>query len=145
MTPLLTHLVTAATAALVGTWPLNPHTVVRGFEPPSTAYSAGHRGVDLAGTTGEVVHTGLGGRVTFVGQVGGTPTVVVTHRAVRTTYQPVRASVAVGQRVKTGAAIGTLGASHSHCAPKACLHWGYLRGQSYLNPLSLVERVRLLP
>ena len=34
-----------------------------------------------------------------------------------------------------------------HCLPRACLHWGWLRGETYLDPLRLVGGgpVRLLP
>lgn len=35
----------------------------------------------------------------------------------------------------------------SHCFPRACLHWGWLRGETYLDPLELVGAgpVRLVP
>ena len=144
MTPLLLMRL-AVTVALTGAWPLSPHHIARGYEPPTSTYASGHRGIDLSGRVGEAVRTALGGTVTFVGQVGGTPTVVVTHGSVRTTYQPVRTSVAVGHRVETGSVIGHLLTVHSHCLPEACLHWGYRRGRTYLNPLALVEKVRLLP
>ena len=43
--------------------------------------------------------------------------------------------------------IGTLQRASSHCFPRACLHWGLLRGETYLNPLTLVGAgpIRLLP
>ena len=43
--------------------------------------------------------------------------------------------------------IGHLAAPGSHCPPRACLHWGWLRGETYLDPLRLVGAapVRLLP
>ena len=42
---------------------------------------------------------------------------------------------------------GTLELAGSHCFPRACLHWGWLRGETYLDPLGLVGAgpVRLLP
>jgi hypothetical protein len=35
----------------------------------------------------------------------------------------------------------------SHCFPATCLHWGWIAGQTYLDPLLLVGAgpVRLLP
>ena len=46
-----------------------------------------------------------------------------------------------------GAPIGVLELGGSHCFPAACLHWGWLEGQTYLDPLRLVGAgpVRLLP
>jgi len=131
-----------------GAWPLSPRPqVVRGFDPPSTPWGAGHRGVDLLGHAGQAVHTALGGTVTFAGSLAGRGVVVVDHGGVRTTYEPVSASVAVGDAVGRGAVIGTLQHRRSHCLPQTCLHWGLLRGDVYLNPLSLVGAgpIRLLP
>jgi hypothetical protein len=72
---------------------------------------------------------------------------VVSHGDTRTTYEPVSASVLVGDSVTQGAVIGTLQAVGSHCMPRACLHWGWIRGETYLDPLRLVGAgpVRLLP
>ena len=43
--------------------------------------------------------------------------------------------------------MGTLELPGSHCFPRACLHWGWLEGETYLDPLRLVGAgpVRLLP
>ncbi len=73
--------------------------------------------------------------------------VVVDHGAIRTTYEPVAAGVHVGDVLSRGAVIGTLQGAASHCFPRACLHWGLLRGPAYLDPLVLVGAgpIRLLP
>lgn len=130
-----------------GVWPLPPpHPVVRGFDPPATRWGAGHRGVDLGGHPGETVRSVLAGRVGFAGMLAGRGVVVVDHGGQRTTYEPVDPEVSVGQRVAAGAAIGRLTLHGSHCWPRACLHWGYLRGRVYLDPLTLVGGpIRLLP
>ncbi len=131
-----------------GVWPLSPRPqVVTGFDPPSSPWGAGHRGVDLLGHVGQPVHTSLGGAVSFATKLAGRGVVVVDHGGVRTTYEPVSASVSVGDVVSRGAVIGTLQRASSHCFPRACLHWGLLRGEGYLNPLILVGAgpVRLLP
>ncbi len=138
----------AATSDPVGVWPLQPQPdVVRGFEPPSSEYGSGHRGVDLAGTLGQVVGSALPGRVSFAGRLAGRGVVVVDHGDTRTTYEPVSATVHVGDIVAAGDPIGRLELVGSHCFPAACLHWGWLRGDVYLDPLRLVGRapVRLLP
>jgi murein DD-endopeptidase MepM/ murein hydrolase activator NlpD len=97
---------------------------------------------------GEVVRTALPGRVTYAGRLAGRGVVVVDHGTTRTTYEPVNASVHVGQRLGPGAVIGRLELFGSHCFPRACLHWGLIAGlDHYLDPLTLVgvSPVRLLP
>jgi len=53
----------------------------------------------------------------------------------------------VGESVAAGGRLGQLELVGSHCFPRACLHWGWLRGEVYLDPLDLVGGgpVRLLP
>ena len=130
-------------------WPLKPATLSAGFDRPAQNWLPGHRGVDLAGQSGDQVLAAGNGVVTFAGLVAGKGVVVIKHGKLRTTYEPVAASVTVGLRVRVGDVIGTLSAGESHCSSQttvSCLHWGLLRGEKYLNPLSLVQkRVRLLP
>lgn len=131
-----------------GTWPLAPTPeVVRGFDPPGSAWGAGHRGVDLAGDAGQVVRAALAGQVLWAGMLAGRHVLVLGHGATRTTYEPVTATVAVGDLVVGGEPIGTLDLIGSHCQPAACLHWGWLRDDTYLDPLDLIgaEQIRLLP
>ena len=132
----------------VGTWPLRPEPeVVARFDPPASPYGPGHRGVDLLGDAGQPVRAALAGTVTYAGPLAGRGVVVVSHGATRTTYEPVAARVSVGDAVARGGVIGTLQPFASHCAPRSCLHWGWLRGETYLDPLRLVGAgpVRLLP
>jgi murein DD-endopeptidase MepM/ murein hydrolase activator NlpD len=132
----------------VGTWPLAPRPeVVATFDPPDDPWGAGHRGVDLAGRMGQPVRAALPGEVVFAGRIGGKPVVVVSHGDTRTTYEPVVATAGVGERVAAGAVVGVLDLPGSHCFPGACLHWGWRRGDTYLDPLDLVGGgpVRLLP
>jgi murein DD-endopeptidase MepM/ murein hydrolase activator NlpD len=145
---LLLTFVVLVGAAAGGTWPLSPRpAVVRGFDPPGSPWGAGHRGVDLLGHRGQAVRAARGGRITFAGRLAGRGVVVVDHGVLRTTYEPVAASVRVGDAVAEGQRIGRLQAGRSHCAPRVCLHWGLLRSRVYLNPLLLVGGgpVRLLP
>ncbi len=132
----------------VGVWPLQPvPEVVGDFDPPDSPYGAGHRGVDLAGAVGQPVRAAMPGTVSFAGSLAGRGVVVVDHGLTRTTYEPVSASVSVGDPVAAGARVGTLQLGGSHCFPRACLHWGWLEGETYLDPLRLVGAgpVRLLP
>jgi murein DD-endopeptidase MepM/ murein hydrolase activator NlpD len=131
----------------VWVWPLaGPRAVSRPFDPPSTRYGPGHRGADLPGASGQVVRAAGAGRVSYAGLLAGRGVVVVVHGALRTTYEPVTASVRPGQQVTAGQPIGVLVAGHAGCAG-TCLHWGLLRGSVYLDPVQLVSRgpSRLLP
>jgi murein DD-endopeptidase MepM/ murein hydrolase activator NlpD len=133
-------------------WPLAPpHPVLRPFQPPSIPFGPGHRGVDLGGRVGEQVLAAGSGLVLYAGPLADRSLVSIEHEGgLRTTYEPVRPSVRVGQQVRQGQAIGVLLGGHPGCpakAPVVCLHWGAHRQQIYLDPLHLVEpgRVRLLP
>ena len=132
-----------------GVWPLRPRPeVVRSFDPPDVVWGSGHRGVDLAGAIGQPVRAALPGRVSYAGAIAGVGVVVVDHGSTRTTYQPVAAGVPVGVEVAAGEVIGTLEWYGTHCLPAACLHWGLVEGDRYLDPLTLVGGpgpVRLLP
>jgi murein DD-endopeptidase MepM/ murein hydrolase activator NlpD len=153
--PLVTALALGAAPAATGdhpaprgVWPLSPRpAVVRGFDPPSSPWGSGHRGVDLLGHLGQPVRAARAGTVSYAGTLAGRGVVVVDHGAERTTYEPVSPSVSAGERVGAGTVLGTLQLGMSHCFPRACLHWGLLRGDTYLDPLTLVGGgpVRLLP
>jgi hypothetical protein len=129
-------------------WPLRPRpAVLHRFDPPRERWGSGHRGVDLAGRAGEPVLAAADGEVTFAGMLAGVGVVVVDHGDTRTTYQPVVAVVEVGDAVHAGQTVGRLEVAGSHCLPVTCLHWGWIRGEAYLDPLRLVGAapVRLLP
>lgn len=130
-------------------WPLaGTPAVTAGFQPPRTAWGAGHRGVDLRGAAGDEVVAAGTGTVSYAGLLAGRGVVVVSHPGgLRTTYEPVAATVHVGDEVAGGEPLGTLTAGHASCGTATCLHWGLLRGTTYLDPLSLLglHGVRLLP
>ncbi|RKS77359.1 peptidase M23-like protein [Motilibacter peucedani] len=127
-----------------------PLEVVRPFDAPAQPWLPGHRGVDLAAGPGEQVLAAGSGVVLFAGPVGGRGVVSVGHGALRTTYEPVvpAAGVRSGAVVSAGQVLGVVAAAAGHCSPAACLHWGLLRGATYLDPLLLLGAAgppRLLP
>ncbi|MGN5239751.1 M23 family metallopeptidase [Rhodococcus sp. SJ-3] len=131
-------------------WPLEPRPkVTRPFDPPALNWLPGHRGVDLASHPGQRVLASGDGIVAFAGTVGGKPVVSIDHPGgLRTTYEPVTATVAAGRRISAGDPLGTVEPGHEGCPTDACLHWGLRRDRtSYLDPLPLVERpvIRLEP
>lgn len=132
----------------VWAWPLEPvPAVVHGFDPPAERWGAGHRGVDLLGSAAQPVMSIAAGEVTVAKPVAGRGVVVVSHGALRSTYEPVTASVHVGQHIDAGQVIGLLQTTRSHCLPAVCLHLGLRRGRVYLDPLSVLgpRPVRLKP
>ena len=131
-------------------WPLGGlPRVDRPFAAPTTAYGPGHRGVDLRAPIGAPIHSAGAGRVAYAGLLAGRGVVVVMHAGgLRTTYEPVEPVVAVGSHVGRGGLLGHLTRGHASCRTgTTCLHWGLIRGQTYLDPLALVRptKVRLLP
>src|SRR5699024_8085334 len=137
-----------ATADTPWQWPLSPRPdVLRGFDPPEERWLAGHLGADLAADVGQPVLASADGVVHFAGTVAGVPLVSVAHGELRTTYLPVRASVARGDPVRAGDELGAVVAEPAHCAARPCLHFGLLRGSAYLDPLGPLGHgpVRLLP
>src|SRR5271163_301987 len=134
-------------------WPLRPPpAVARGFHAPSPDWNPGHRGVDLPGTPGQPVYAAGDAPVVFAGLLAGRPVVSLAHPGgLRTSYEPVRAAVRVGQLVTSENAIGELMAGHFGCRAAACLHWGAMwgpaSGADYVDPLGLLKStpIRLKP
>lgn len=115
-----------------------PLRVLRPFEPPSTPYGPGHRGVDLGAPPGTAIRSPASGVVRFAGPVAGEGVVTVDVQGMRFTYEPVVPRVHAGQRVALGAVLATLTGSS--------LHWGVRSGTRYLDPMRFArERIRLLP
>ncbi|WP_369215862.1 M23 family metallopeptidase, partial [Streptomyces flavofungini] len=125
------------------TWPIGTRPMVlRAWDPPTTDYGAGHRGVDLAAPPGSPVRAVAPGRVSFAGRVAGRGVVSVEldgtgDPPLRTTYEPVRPALKKGAEVTAGERIGTLEPPTGHC-PASCLHWGLRRAETYLDPLTLL-------
>ncbi|OCB32786.1 peptidase M23 [Mycobacterium malmoense] len=138
-------------------WPLRPPPAVgRGFDAPSPDWKPGHRGVDLPGAPGQPVFAAGSATVVFAGLLAGRPVVSLAHPGgLRTSYEPVRAAVRVGQPVTARTVIGSLEPGHAGCraagAGGACLHWGAMWGPAsgarYVDPLGLVKStpIRLKP
>ncbi|MEU3709438.1 M23 family metallopeptidase [Streptomyces catenulae] len=136
-----------APAAADRAWPVTGPagtrpTILRGWEPPPAPWAPGHRGVDLAAAPGATVRAAAPGEITFAGVVAGRGVVTVQlsgtgEQPLRTTYEPVHASVRKGDRVEAGQSVGVLQQGPFHCH-EPCLHWGLLRGKTYLDPLTLL-------
>src|SRR3569833_200651 len=104
-------------------WPLRPRpAVTRMFDAPSPNWNRGHRGVALAGTPGQPVYAAAAGTIVFAGELAGRPLVSIAHPGgLRTSYEPVRPSVRVGQVVPAGTVVGGLETDHDGCLVVVCL------------------------
>ncbi|NCT92230.1 M23 family metallopeptidase [Cellulomonas sp. APG4] len=130
--------------------PLEAATLVARFRAPAQPWGPGHRGIDLTGTG--PVRTPADGVVTFSGVVVDRGVLTVTHDdGLRSSFEPVEGGLPVGTRVRVGDALATVARPQhhgGHCGPTSCLHWGVRRGETYVDPLSLLgaaEPVVLLP
>lgn len=116
--------------------------VLRTFDPPATAFGAGHRGVDLDVAVGGSVGAAAAGVVHFAGPVAGRRWVSIAHADGHlTTYGPLAdLRVARGQAVHAGRPIGVLDAGgHGSGGRDQGLHWGARdHTGTYIDPLSLL-------
>ena len=129
-------------------WPLAPpHPVLRSFQAPATVYSPGHRGLDLVAAPGLEVLSPADGVVSFAGVVVDRPLLSIEHSdGLVSSFEPVSAGVAVGDRVTAGQTVGQV-ADGGHCAGR-CLHFGARLHGGYVTPLLYlvgVPRAVLLP
>jgi murein DD-endopeptidase MepM/ murein hydrolase activator NlpD len=122
-------------------WPLHPDpTVVRAFELPPKPWAPGHRGVDLSAADGQPVLASAAGVVTFSGTVVDRDVLTIAHTGgLRTSYEPVTATVTAGDVVARGQVVGYVAAGPSHCGAVTCLHWGARVGDRYVDPLRWVR------
>lgn len=124
----------------------SPGQVLKGFAKPEKNWLPGHRGVDLNATLGDPIFAAGPGTVLYVGTIAGVPVVSIEHEAgLRTTYQPVFATINQGDQVAAGDVIGTLAPTKPG---EPGLHWGAKYGaDDYINPLSLLPKpvIRIKP
>lgn len=142
----------SATAAWAGAttearwrWPLAaPHPVVRPFAAPATAYSAGHRGIDIVAASGGLVYAPDDGIVHFAGVVVDRPVLSIKHAAgLVSSFEAVTTSLRAGDPVRRGDVVATIvaggsaadSASGGHCSGQ-CLHFGVRRYGDYVSPLN---------
>lgn len=123
-------------------WPGGLEVVLREFDPPAERWLAGHRGVDLGFESDGVVLAPADGVVAFAGVVVDREVISIDHAdGIRTTYEPVDSLVTAGDVVVAGQPIGYI--ESGHCLLGDCLHWGAKRGETYIDPLLLIDRVRV--
>jgi len=132
-------------------WPV-VGPVIRGFDPPTTPFGAGHRGIDIAAPIGTPVLAPAPGVVAFAGAVAGHLFVTVDHGGGLSSTSSWVSAILVrkGDAVARGSAVALTGTGHPGVEPPH-LHFGVRRGGEYVDPLgfltppSLVGLIRLAP
>src|SRR5919108_1553942 len=134
----------APAAAQAWTWPASGR-VLRPFDYGGGTYTAsGHGGVDVAGPPGSPVRAPASGQVSFAGWLPGhgkTLTVKTPDGWVVTLLHLGSVTVAAGDDVAEGEAVGTIGPTGEVEADEPYLHLGIRRGDDphgYVDPLTLL-------
>jgi len=124
-------------------WPVTG-PVTRGFESPTSPYTAGHRGIDIAVPFGTPVVAAQSGTVAFAGKVAGSLFVSIDHAdGIRTTYSWMSViDVKKGQQLAAGSVIGATGVGHPG-STLAHLHFGARFSGEYLDPMLLLSPLDL--
>lgn len=134
-------------ALLTPTPGAGPPDVLRGFAGPERPWSRGHRGVDLAASSG-LVTAPAAGTVRFVGSVAGRGVLTLAHPdGTLSSFEPVTSDLTAGQAVAAGQEVARVQEGAAHC-PVRCVHWGVRREDAwavgaarfdrYLDPLLLL-------
>lgn len=120
-------------------WPVHGR-VLRGFEQPQGPFGPGHRGIDIQAFPGTPVRAPASGRVAFAGRIAGELFVSVDHPdGVRTSYSWLsEIAVRRGDTVARGQPLGASGSGHPG-PPPAHLHFGARIGETYIDPMLLLE------
>ena len=125
--------------------------IERRFEPPTSPYGPGHRGVDYSVSAGTRVRAAGPGVVTWAGPVAGNVAVTIDHgQGLETTYS-ILSTVGVmeGEKIDEGRWIGTV--EHAHDSADGGLHFGvkldhvYVDPMDYLGPADLGDAIHLAP
>jgi murein DD-endopeptidase MepM/ murein hydrolase activator NlpD len=133
----------AAPASAAGRWQW-PVTgpILRGYDPPDSPYSSGHRGIDIGAPVGTAVRAPEAGKVTFAGKVGGHLFLTIDHGAgVSSTYSWLT-SIAVkkGAVVVRGDIVARSGAGHPGDVEPS-LHFGVKLNGAYVDPLDYLGTI----
>ena len=120
-------------------WPVSG-PVVRGFEPPPTRFSPGHRGIDIATDFGTPVRAPADGVVTFAGFVGGElfVTIDVGGGYLATSSWLAQRLVKRGDPVVAGEVVALSGRGHPE-VDTPHLHFGTRLDGEYVDPVPLLE------
>jgi hypothetical protein len=117
-----------------------PIHLVRPYLQPNSDYSAGHRGVDFEVSIGQPIYSPVDAEVHFNHFLVNRPVLsLVAESGDLIEFEPACSSLAVGEVVKAGQAIGSVCSALSnykqHCLEISCLHFSLRTEKGYLSPM----------
>jgi hypothetical protein len=121
------------------------------YRSADASSSSTHRGVDLAAEAGARVQAPLAGRVTFVGRVPGVGGGTVREVTIATAQGAVSllpfasATVAKGDQLAEGDAVGTVADTGDGSSAGTHLHVGVKRGDLYVDPMGVLTLPAVAP
>lgn len=125
-------------------WPVKPAQIVKAFNPPPKPWMVGHRGVDLAASTGTPLFAPADGVISFAGKVAGKSVVTIRHGELTSTFEPAVTKFSVGVFVKTGQNFAHVEGGSDHCGT-TCVQWGLKRkNRTYANPERMTVKRRIV-
>ena len=105
---------------------------------------AGHRGVDLAASTGTPLFAPADGVISFAGKVAGKSVVTIRHGELTSTFEPAVTKFSVGVFVKRGQNFAHVEGGSDHCGT-TCVQWGLKRkNRTYANPERMTVKRRIV-
>ena len=130
-----------------------PVQLARPYLQPTSDYSSGHRGVDLAVHLSQDIFAPADASVSFVGHLANRDLLTLRHEGgLVSEFEPACAIVKVGQLVQAGQPIAKVcdadPSYQQHCQALRCLHFSLRLNGKYLSPLALIgglSPTRLLP
>lgn len=129
---------------------IDPDQVIKGFEPPSSDYSSGHRGVDIYLSPQEPLVSPVTATISFSGTVVNRNVISLKSGQHTISFEPICTDLSAGDIVYQGEIIGFLCDGQKSYRPHCdqCYHLSIRKNGSYVDPLvalSSFQRSRLLP
>jgi murein DD-endopeptidase MepM/ murein hydrolase activator NlpD len=120
-----------------------PVQLARPYLQPTSDYSSGHRGVDLAVHLSQDVLAPADATVSFVGHLVSRDVLTLSHDGgLVSEFEPACAVVKVGQLVRAGQPIAKACDAdptyQQHCQGLRCIHFSVRLNGKYLSPLALI-------
>lgn len=125
-------------------WPVTDPEITERFDPPPKPWNAGHRGIDLLASQGDMLVAPDDGTIAFAGNVAGKSVVTIRHDELTSTFEPAETTYAVGHRVKRGEHFAVVSGRSDHCR-EYCIHWGLKTADgAYIDPVARTQSWKIV-
>lgn len=111
---------------------------------PWPNWNSGHRGIDIAITGSDLVHSPTDAEIVWVGTIADESGIsLLDNFGYRHTLMHLKSELEVGGTVVAGDVIGVAQIS-GHCGFEICIHWSVRQGEKYLDPRWFVRELLVL-